>query len=92
MPVLSPLEQALVLLEQSIRTNGAAAQRRALEQVAEQLELSDWGDAQLAREARVLAWSEDVPPVEETTSLAARVRSVLPEVEEPEENGDGRVD
>ena len=63
-PVLSPLEQALVLLEHSIRTNGAAAQRRALEQVAEQLELSDWGDPKLAREARVLAWSEDVPPVE----------------------------
>ena len=91
-PVLSPLEQALVLLEHSIRSNGAAAQRRALEQVAEQLELSDWGDDKLAREARVLAWSEDVPPVEETTSLAARVRSALPEVEEQEENGDGRVD
>jgi hypothetical protein len=91
-PVLSPLEQALVLLEESIRRNGAAAQRRALEQVAEQLELSDWGDASLAREARVLAWSEDVPPVDETTGLAARVRSVLPDVEEPEENGGGRVD
>jgi hypothetical protein len=91
-PVLSPLEQALVLLEHSIRSNGAAAQRRALEQVAEQLELADWGDARLAREARVLAWSEGVPPVEETTSLAARVRSVLPEVEEPEENGGVRVE
>lgn len=91
-PVLSPLEQALVLLEHSIRTNGAAAQRRALEQVAEQLELSDWGDPKLAREAKVLAWSEDVPPVEETTSLAARVRSVLPAVEEQDENGDGRVE
>jgi hypothetical protein len=91
-PVLSPLEQALVLLEHSIRGNGAAAQRRALEQVAEQLELADWGDASLARKARVLAWSEGVPPVEETTSLAARVRSVLPEVEEPEENGGVRVE
>jgi hypothetical protein len=92
MPVLSPLEQALELLEHSIRSNGAAAPRRALEQVAEQLELSDWGDPKLARTARVLAWSEDVPPVEETTTLAARVRSVLPAVEEPEEGGDGRVD
>jgi hypothetical protein len=90
-PALSPLEQALVLLEHSIRVNGAAAQRRALEQVAEQLELSDWGDPKLAREARVLAWSEDVPPVEETTSLAARVRSALPVVEQAEQNGDGRV-
>ena len=90
--VLSPLEQALELLENSIRVNGAAEQRRALEQVAEQLELSEWGDSKLAREARVLAWSEDVPPVEMTTSLAARVRSALPEVEEPSENGDGHVD
>lgn len=90
-PVLSPLEQALVLLENSIRVNGAAEQRRALEQVAEQLELSEWGDSKLAREARVLAWSEDVPPVDMTTSLAARVRSALPEDEEPElaQNGDG---
>ncbi len=88
-PVLSPLEQALVLLEHSIRVNGAAAQRRALEQVAEQLELSEWGDPELARDARVLAWSEDVPPVEETTSLAARVRGALPVVEEASENGDG---
>jgi hypothetical protein len=87
--VLSPLEQALELLEDSIRVNGAAEQRRALEQVAEQLELSEWGDSKLAREARVLAWSEDVPPVEQTTSLAAQVRDVLPEVEEPSENGDG---
>lgn len=87
--VLTPLEQALELLEQSIRLNGAAEQRRALEQVAEQLELSDWGDPKLAREARVLAWSEDVPPVEVTTSLAARVRGALPVVEQPSENGDG---
>jgi hypothetical protein len=87
--VLSPLEQALELLENSLRVNGAAEQRRALEQVAEQLELSEWGDSKLAREARVLAWSEEVPPTEVTTSLAARVRSALPVVEEPSENGDG---
>jgi hypothetical protein len=87
--VLSPLEQALELLENSIRVDGAPEQRRALEQVAEQLELSDWGDSKLAREARVLAWSEDVPPVEVTTSLAARVRSALPVIEEPSGNGDG---
>jgi hypothetical protein len=86
--ILSPLEQALVLLENSIRVNGAAEQRRALEQVAEQLELADWGDSTLAREARVLAWSEDVPLVETTTGLAARVRAALPEVEEVMENGD----
>ena len=77
-PPLSPLEQALILLEQSIRVDGAADQRRALELVAEELELADWGDRDLARTARALAWSEGVPPANETTRLAARVRTALP--------------
>ena len=38
-----PLEQALVLLEDASRTNGAEDRRRALEHVAEVLD--DWGDA-----------------------------------------------
>ncbi len=86
-PVLSPLEQALVLLEQSIRVDGASDQRRALELVAEELEQAEWGDPDLARTARVLAWSEGAPPIDETTGLAARVRSSLPVVvvEEEEE-------
>ena len=88
---MSPLEVALALLEQSIRTDGAADQRRALELVAEELELADWGDRDLARTARALAWSEDVPPIEETTQLAARVRTALPVRDEPSENGDGGV-
>jgi hypothetical protein len=87
--VVSPLEVALALLEQSIRTDGAADQRRALELVAEELELEDWGDRDLARTARALAWSEEVPPIEETTRLAARVRSALPVREESMENGGG---
>ena len=41
--VLSPLEQALALLEEAVRVNGAADQRRALELVAEELELAEWG-------------------------------------------------
>ena len=81
-PPLSPLEQALILLEQSIRVDGAADQRRALELVAEELELADWGDRDLARTARALAWSEGVPPANETTQLAARVRTALPLEEE----------
>ena len=76
---MSPLEQALVLLEQSIRVDGAADQRRALELVAEELELAEWGDRDLARTARALAWSQGIPPVVETTRLAARVRAELPE-------------
>ena len=91
-PPLSPLEQALVLLEQSIRVDGAADQRRALELVAEELELADWGDRDLARTARALAWSEGVPPAKETTRLAARVRTALPREEESAElNGNGNV-
>jgi hypothetical protein len=80
-PALSPLEQALALLEQSIRLDGSADQRRALELVAEELELEEWGDPELARAARALAWSEDVPPVDETTRLAAQVRTSIPEEE-----------
>jgi hypothetical protein len=87
---LSPLEQALVLLEQSIRVDGAADQRRALELVAEELELAEWGDRDLARTARALAWSKGVPPVDETTRLAARVRAELPEPVALDD-GDGRA-
>jgi len=90
-PPLSPLEQALILLEQSIRVDGAADQRRALELVAEELELADWGDRDLARTARALAWSEGVPPIEQTTQLATRVRTALPHEESAEANGNGNV-
>jgi len=87
-PALTPLEHALLLLEDTARSNGAAEdRRRALELVAEELDAADWGDVELARSAKALAWSEDSPPVELTSSLAARVRSVLPqdETENPEE-------
>ena len=46
--------------------------RRALELVAEEVELGR--DDDLARSARMLAWSEREPVVEETTGLAQRVR------------------
>ena len=72
---LTPLEQALALLEETVRTNGAGDQRRALELVAE--ELDEWGDVDLAGSARALAWSVGVPGVEQTTALAARVRAEL---------------
>lgn len=89
-PLLSPLEQALALLEESVRVDGTAAQRRALELVAEELELAEWGDPSLARSARALAWSEAAPPVTDTTALAARVRSALDE--NGRRNGNGHVD
>ena len=88
-PALSPLEQALVLLEKAVRVDGAANQRRALELVAEELERAARGDPTLAQTARALAWSEGVPPVDQTTELAGRVRSVLDETHETHRNGDG---
>jgi hypothetical protein len=74
-PVVSPLEQALALLEGTAASNGAQARRRALELVAEALER--WGDADLAHTARTLAWSEASPEGEETKALAARLRREL---------------
>jgi hypothetical protein len=90
-PVVSPLEQALALLEESVRVDGASGQRRALELVAEELELAEWGDPDLARTARVLAWSEGVPRISETSRLAARVRTAIDESNATRVNGDGHV-
>lgn len=74
-PVLTPLERALVLLEDSARLDGAADQRRALELVA--AALTEHGDMKLALASRALAWSEPVPGVRETNGLAVRARSSL---------------
>ena len=90
-PALSPLEQALVLLEQSVRQDGAEEQRRALELVAEELETAGWGDRTLANAARRLAWSEVAPPVDATSDLAARVRAAVELTYAASENGDGRA-
>lgn len=76
-PVLTPLERALVLLQDPARADGAADQRRALELVA--AGLVERGDMKLAQAARALAWSEPVPGVEETGGLAARARSLFQE-------------
>lgn len=75
---LTPLEQALELLENAARANGAADQRRSLELVAEVL--AQRGDEDgLAPAARELAWSPTAPPPEATRGLAARVRAQLDE-------------
>jgi hypothetical protein len=78
-PVLTPLERALLLLEDPARLNGAGDQRRALEFVA--LELVARGDLALAEAARALAWSEPVPGVQKTSGIAARARSALEEAD-----------
>jgi hypothetical protein len=77
--MLPPLEHALVLLEAEVPANGAADRRKALELVAEAMEERD--DRRLARRARGMAWSEDVPVPGETKGLAAEVRALLEEEE-----------
>ena len=80
--VLTPLEQALELLEDASRADGAEDRRRALELVAEVLDIEH---PDLARAARTLAWSEDDPLVEQTSGLATRVRTTI------DTHGNGRV-
>src|SRR4029453_3566281 len=75
--VLTPLERALLLLELWERVDGAGDQRRALERVAD--ELARRGEAELARAARALAWSEPAPGTEQTTRFAASARSKIME-------------
>jgi hypothetical protein len=88
-PQLTPLEQALALLEDSSTTDGAADRRRALELVA--AELRGRGNDDLADVARGLAWSSQTPAHERTSGLAEVARPALgldaPEEEEevPEE-------
>ncbi|HXH88177.1 MAG TPA: hypothetical protein VNI55_06185 [Gaiellaceae bacterium] len=74
----TPLEQALELLEDAARANGAADQRRSLELVAEVLGERGEEDG-LAEAARALAWSPTAPGPDKTKSLAARVRAALEE-------------
>lgn len=74
----TPLEQALELLEDAARANGAGAERRSLELVAEVLAERGEEDG-LAEAARALAWSPTTPGPEKTRSLAARVREALEE-------------
>jgi hypothetical protein len=85
--VLSPLEQALAVLEDAVAPNGAADRRRALELVA--AELAGRGSHDLAQVARTLAWSRQSPALERTTPLAEEARPALgldePEADAPED-------
>jgi hypothetical protein len=90
LPQLTPLEQALALLEDAAREDGVEERRRSLELVAEVLEEHE--DARdLVHTAKVLAWSEADPEVEDTSGLAARVRTKLIAEAEEHRNGDGDV-
>lgn len=86
-PALTPLQQALAVLEDPVAANGAADRRRALELVA--AELAVRGNDDLAHAARRLAWSRQVPAVASTTPLAEQARPALgmdtePDAEEAE--------
>jgi hypothetical protein len=74
-PALSPLEQALALLESPVSVDGAGGRRRALELVADEVERL--GDEELALALRALAWSAEAPAGERTKELAAQLRSRL---------------
>jgi hypothetical protein len=77
-PALSPLELALLLLENPAAENGVPDRRRALELVAD--ELAGRGDRKLERTARALAWSEEPPDPHATRALAATFRELVGEV------------
>jgi hypothetical protein len=73
---LTPLEQALALLEREPRGDGEIEPRRqALELVSEAL--GERNERDLERAARRLAWSEAPPPTEATRELALKVRGLL---------------
>jgi hypothetical protein len=81
---LTPLDQALALLEQEPRGEGEVEPRRqALELVSEALGGRDERD--LERAARRLAWSEAPPPTEATRELARKVRDLLADERRAEE-------
>jgi hypothetical protein len=91
LPVVTPLEQALELLEDASRDDGAEDRRRSLELVAEVLEDHE-GAGDIVRRAKVLAWREDAPEVEDTSGLAQRVRTKLEEEAALQRNGIGDGD
>jgi hypothetical protein len=73
--VLSPLERALVVVEQARARGSTPDERRALELLARELGRS--GAAELATTAEGLAWSAPGPTAAATHSLTAEVRSVI---------------
>jgi hypothetical protein len=85
--VLTPLEQAIALLEDPATANGAADRRRALELIAAELALR--GNHELALSARRLAWSQQLPAVERTAGIAEQARPALG-LDDQEESADAK--
>ena len=76
---LSPLERALVLVEQVPDRANGGLRRGALERLA--LELARSGHRDLGSAAGALAWSPASPGSEDATALTERVRAELVEVD-----------
>ena len=68
---LTPLERAVLLVRSAAAGGDGAAQRRALDTLARELETSV--DGHLTADARRLAWSEAPPPRAAVEALADRV-------------------
>jgi hypothetical protein len=73
----TPLERAVVLVEQATKRDDQPAQRKALELLAR--ELSHSGEQDLALTARELAWAEPIPVPSSTQPLTVDVRRVIAE-------------
>lgn len=71
-PSVSPLEQALLLVEWARERPGGDDRRRSLEVLADELERA--GAATLSGQATQLAWSRDEPSPEAVSALLERVR------------------
>jgi hypothetical protein len=71
-PILTPLEQALLLVEWSRERPDGDDRRRSLEVLADELERT--GLETLSGQATALAWSRDAPSAEAVSELLERVR------------------
>ena len=72
---LTPLEQAVALVESSLARGVVPDQRKALELLAQ--ELGRTGEERIAFSARVLAWSAPAPAGDATTALTGEVRQLI---------------
>jgi hypothetical protein len=70
---LTPLEQAIVQVEAAAGLEDETVRRRALDQLATQLDSA--GAAELGLETRGLAWAADAPDRAELAGLVTRIRA-----------------
>jgi hypothetical protein len=73
----TPLERAVILVEEATQREDQPAKRKALERLSR--ELSSTGEQDLALTARELAWAEPTPVPSATQPLTVDVRQVIAE-------------